>query len=296
MFLTIVVVLGALASCAFGILLLAPVHILLSGTCDETESRPVFYLSWFHPLVLRCDLGGKSQLFSTIALNRFHLFASGKDMPPQSDSSSDGATPDYSQEETPNIQKSAGPQTEERASFGHRTPDTKQRPEETGDKPKTERIDKSPEPAPQGQGEKPKKRIFGFLDSPPLKRVLVFLRSASWRRKILRWLQSSIARFFHIVSVSQFRLSIRFGLSDPGQTGQAYGYFIAAKYALLGSANSKKEILVEPVFDQELMEVTYKIRILTSFARLCLPVILAVMTFPYIHTLALYLQVRRIKG
>lgn len=288
-----IVICGALVFTGF---LFAPLKLSLSGTFTESARHFTSYLSWFHPAVLRCDIDGGKRSFSIIFFGRFRLFSSGEDETP-------GPVPVAGKqngarlrpEEQSVVEKPRVPD-EYQKSFEHDS--NKQRAEADGQKTAHTAGPSDPgKSTVSGKGSaKEKKKFFGFMRSKPAKRALVIFRAASWRRTIFRWLIASVVRFFHIVSVSRFKLYVKLGLSDPGQTGQAYGFFIAMKNALADTGNSRKEILFEPVFNSEVAEAEGAIEISSSLARLCLPLVLAVVTFPFLHTLMVYLRVKRIKA
>ena len=282
-----IVICGALVFAGF---FFAPLKLSLSGTFKESARHFTSYLSWFHPAVLRCDIDGGKRSFSIIVFGRFRLFSSEDDASPYP----------TGYDETPGPVPVTGKQNKARL-----------RPEEQAvvekppvpDEADGQKAAHAAGPSDSGKSTvsgkssaKEKKKFFGFMHSQPVQRTLVIVRDASWRRKIFRWLIASIARFFHIVSVSRFKLYVRLGLSDPSRTGQAYGFFVAAKNALADNGNSRKEILFEPVFDSEIAEADGEIEISSSLARLCLPLVLAVATFPFLHTLMVYLRVKRIKA
>jgi hypothetical protein len=289
-----IVICGTLVFAGF---LLAPLKLSLSGTFTESARHFTSYLSWLHPAVLRCDIDGGKRSFSIIVLGRFRLFSSEDDetpgpVPPGT-GTRNGAR--LRPEEQTVVEKPRVPD-EYQKSFEHDS--NTQRAAAGGQKTAhaagPSASGKSTAP---GKGSaKEKKKVFGFIRSKPAKRALVIFRAASWRRKIFRWLIASIARFFHLVSVSRFRVHIRLGLDDPGRTGIAYGCYIAAKTALADNGNSRKEISFEPVFNAEIAEADGAIEISSSLARLCLPLFLAVATFPFLHTVMVYLRVKRIKA
>jgi len=279
----------------FAIILFAPVKLSFSGSFKETAHRIALYLSWFHPAFLRCTIDEKKRSFSIIAFGRYRLFSTEDDETPGSIPVSGNGGEDLRPEEKSVVEKSSV-LDEQQKTFGHVSKEKGPEAEEYEDAHTAGPSDKEKRTE-RGKGSvKEKKKIFGFMDSQRVKRVLVFLRAASWRHAILRWLRASIVRFFHVVSVSRFRLYVKLGLSDPGRTGQAFGYYIAAKNALADVGNSRKEILFEPVFNQEIAEAEGAIEISSSLARLCLPLVLAVATFPYLRTLIVYWKVKRIKA
>jgi hypothetical protein len=295
MLLSIILALGICMVLACGVLLLSPVRLSCSGESAGPENRFSLFLSWMHPSVLRCEIDPEKQLFTVIALGRYRLYSSEAGDEPYAAQSAPRTGGEARQpkgrEEKPAIEKSTPPD-QGRETLHHDSKEQKsQEREASRAKQEKTHVDKD-----EKQSEdKKEKGLFGFLRKPAVLRVMVFLRNTRWRNKILRWLKGSVLRFFHIVSVTRFRFSLRLGLSDPGQLGIAYGYFIAAKHALTDGKNSHREIIFEPVFDREIAEAQGAIEISSSLARLCLPFVLALVTFPFVHTLLLYLKARRIR-
>ena len=185
---------------------------------------------------------------------------------------------------------------EEKVSAGYDEPKKnkyKARPEKKSKPPKKAKPPKSPKA--QEPSETKKKGLFGFFKTPLFKRVYVFLGNASWRKKVLSWMLRSILQFFKIVSFTKFKLFVKAGLDDPAKTGKAFGYFLAAKHALSDGSPKRFDIAYEPDFNNEIFEAQGEIEMATSVGRLCMPVIMAVLTFPYVHTLVLYLRMRKIR-
>jgi hypothetical protein len=297
MLLSILIAIGACAILAFSILLFSPLRLSFAGSFTEQERGFELFFSWLHPSVLRCVLDGNKRSYSIIVLGRFRLFSSEEDQIPETASVMGTGGTERVPHDGPVMEKPAPPgKGEETHDHVSKGPTEQEKPRR---KQKRESVDKDKKEKDDGDSGREAGGLFGFLRRPRVRKVMVFLRDAWWRDKIIRWLKASIVRFFHIVSVTRFRLHVKLGLSDPCQVGRAYGYYIAVKNALMDTGtrarNSRKEISFEPVFNQEIADADGSIEISSSVARICLPVVLAVVTFPYFHTLILYFRTRRIK-
>jgi hypothetical protein len=289
MFFSVILAIAICIIVLFIVLFFAPITLSCSGSYSETSHRISLLFSWFHPGVLRCAMDETNHSFSIVACNRFKLFSSEEDETPRVEPVFGKGSGKRGQQEKPVMEKSSSPQ-EKKQEYDHVPPAIKPEPEKTAGKQGGEHVDN------KEQARKKKKKLFGFIaPSPQVKRVLVFLRDSSWRAKIFRWLCSSFVRFLHIVSLSRYRLRIKAGLDDPGKTGEAFGYYIAFKHVLFTTGNPRKEIVFEPDFTHEVLETEGELEIATSVARLCLPVILAIITFPFIHSFILYRRAKRIK-
>jgi hypothetical protein len=295
MLLSILLSLFIFAAVIFAVFLFAPIRLSCSGSYSESSQHAVFFVCWFHPNVLRCDINGKTKSFSLVALGRFRLFSSEEEKVPENPPGSSSSSTERFPDEKPVIEKST-PAGGREETYSHKSPQPDAGAEKSREKPKEKPVDKEKKEKPGEETGGETRRMFGFLQRPAVKRVRIFISDANWRNKIFRWLQASVVRFFHIVSVTCFRLHVKLGFSDPSDAGKAFGYYIAAKNALMdtGGRRSHTEIIFEPVFDREMIEADGRLEISSSIARLCLPVVLAVLTFPVLHTLILYWKARRI--
>jgi hypothetical protein len=299
MLLSIVLVLCFIAAVAFGVLLFAPIKLSCSGSYTGSARQAAFYLFWLHPGVLRCDFNGKKRSISIMVLGRYRLFSSEEDQAPEAAPAPGTGGADQFAHEKPVIERPAPPDGNEK-SYDHRSsgPAPKQKKSK---KPPEGSVDKQKKEKANDDSGRETKGLFGFLQDPVVRRVKVFLVDAKWRYKIFRWLRTSVVRFFHIVSVPCFRLHVKLGLSDPSDAGRAFGYYIALKSVIMdtgvnaGRLRHQRELVFEPVFNRELIEADGRVEISSSIARLCLPVVLAVVTFPFLHTFILYWRARKIK-
>jgi hypothetical protein len=114
-------------------------------------------------------------------------------------------------------------------------------------------------------------------------RYLFFLRNTAWRNKIVRWTVRSVRTLFRIVKFDRFRLAIRAGVEDPMVTGTIAGLHQAAVYGL--TMKKPYAISFEPVFMTDCFSCSGGLRLGTSLGRLLLPVVVAIATFPTLHTL-----------
>jgi hypothetical protein len=289
MFLSVFLALAICIIVLFIVLFFAPITLSCSGSYLETSRHISFLFSWFHPCVFRCAIDEENHSFSIVACNRFKLFSSEEDEAPRAEPVLGKGSEDHGQQEKPVVEKSSPPD-EKKQEYDRVPPVKKPTPEKTAGNQGGEHVDN------KEQAGRKKKKLFGFMDpSQEVKRVLVFLRESSWRAKIFRWLCSSFVRFLHIISLSRYRVRIKAGLDDPGKTGEAFGYYIALKHVLFDTGNSRKEIVFEPDFTRDVLEAEGELEIATSMARLCLPVVLAIITFPFIHSFILYRRAKRIK-
>lgn len=116
-------------------------------------------------------------------------------------------------------------------------------------------------------------------------RYLFFLRNTAWRNKVVRWTVRVVRTLFRIVKFDRFRLAIRAGVEDPMVTGTIAGLHQAVVYGL--TMKKPYAISFEPVFMTDCFSCSGGLRLGTSPGRLLLPVVVAIATFPFLHTLRL---------
>jgi hypothetical protein len=245
-----------------------------------------------HPKVLKCVVDIKKKAASVYAFGSFRIFSSevkespeekGPIVPPKKLAGDDKKEPQ------PEPQRQ---EQQERASISSR--ELPHVP--TEEQPEAEKLDEAPKEQnlfdAEDAAEKEKPSFSEKLI--PLKKVMVFLKDSSFRAKILRWIGKTVKAIFRAVSIRKFTARVKAGLLDPSLTGAAYGYFIGFKNMISTEKSSRTEILFEPVFNDEPFSAEGGIEISSSIARLCLPVIFAVITFPYLHAYILYRRAKKI--
>jgi hypothetical protein len=263
----------------------APLSIKCFGSIQETVVKAGGLVSWFHPMVLRGVFDTEKNKFAVFVFGK-QLFLKRKaaEKPPQ-------AAVD---------QSASAIKTGSFKIFGKRP---EQHPDSTPSA-HTARVDKDsaqPFSSPVEQGpasakSSPVKASGGkgktafSAKMKPLKKILVFLGNASFRGKTLRWLKRVVFAFFHIALVD----FVKAGFDDPSRTGAAYGYFIGLKHMLATAPGSKLDMVYEPVFDGAPLKAEGEIRVSSSIARLCFPIVLALITFPYVHAFILFRRARKI--
>jgi hypothetical protein len=276
------------------IILLAPVTVACFGSVKESAAAVEIFGWWLHPKVLRCVFDIKKKAVIVFACGRFRIFSSGTREGPEKKgpvAPLKDLSGDEKKEPLPELQQQ---KQQERASISSRElPHVP--PEE---QPEAEKHDETPEEQnrvdAEGAAEKEKPSFSEKL--VPLKKVMVFLKDSSFRAKILRWLGKTVKAIFRAISLRSVTARVKAGLLDPSLTGVAYGYFIGIKNMISTEKSSCKEILFEPVFDNEPFAAEGGIEISSSISRLCLPVVFAVLTFPYLHAYILYRKARKLKA
>jgi hypothetical protein len=157
-----------------------------------------------------------------------------------------------------------------------------------------------PDAAPIGEEKKKKEGPFSRLRSIREKfrnssagKVLFFLRQETWRHKIFRWLGRTVSPLFRFFILHRIRIHVRASLPEPSATGKLYGYWIGVSRALSIDKIKRREIVFEPAFNEECLEINGLVQIRTSLLRFVVPVILMVVTFPYVSTFIVWRASKR---
>jgi hypothetical protein len=288
MIFTILLAILAAFLIVFAIILLAPITVSCFGSVKESAAAGEILGWWFHPKVLRCVFDIKKKAFIVFACGRFRIFSSGTKEGPEKKEPVAPLKDLSGDEKKEPLPKPQRQEQQERASIS------------SGElphiPPEAEKHEETPEEKNRGDAEgAAEKEKPSFSEKLiPLKKVMVFLKDSSFRAKILRWLGKTVKAIFRAISVSKVTARVKAGLLDPSLTGIAYGYFIGFKNMISTEKSSCKGILFEPVFDNEPFAAEGGIEISSSIARLCLPVVFAVLTFPYLHAYILYRRAKKI--
>jgi len=127
-----------------------------------------------------------------------------------------------------------------------------------------------------------------------VKHVYSILRDVNNRRafaKALRWFKRTLGLFFKMIRFYRFRLHVKAGTGDPAETGMIYGYFMSLDRFIF-SLHQNVDVRFSPEFSSDTFECCGSIAVRTSFARVLLPLLTALVTFPY---LTAYFVLRRYK-
>ncbi len=258
MFLSIVIILLLVL---LAVILAAPLSIECTGAVGGGAGRGVVRCFWLHPWILKGVLDNKDKTFRIIAFGVHRLYVHG-------------------------AQAVSPPQRQKKPGAG----DHPAAHEEPLDEPKEAPSGPhAPAAREQKAGEKPGRPRF-----VQVKRLWVYLGNDSFRGKLIRWLGRTLRFLFRICSVGHIRVRVRMGFDDPAATGTAYGCYIGLRNMLADGRRPRCNIVYEPAFAGEPFEAQGEAAIETSVARLCLPVMVALGTFPYLSAFLLYRTARKI--
>jgi hypothetical protein len=166
--------------------------------------------------------------------------------------------------------------------------------EESAERPRNDDIDDggiAPPGAvdpPSGAGEsgdvKKKRALFSRVksrfDAVKRSRLYGVFCNRPLRERLMRWIRSSLARVLRVVSIERLKLRARVGMRDPAALGRLYGYFSAARSALV-SGSRNVELAMEPVFTEKRLDVDFEIRAKTTPSVVLWNLAALAATFPY---------------
>jgi len=150
-------------------------------------------------------------------------------------------------------------------------------------------------PRREKQSDEPPKRKPGLFERLRKSPVVFFLRQHRYQMKVIQWLKRVIVAVFRIVRFDKFTVVIRGGIGDPVVTGILYGILTSIKQALQTGIGRPHSLVYEPDFDiVPSLTGSAAIKLHTSLFRVLLPLIVALVTFPYLSTILLWLRVRKL--
>jgi hypothetical protein len=295
MFLSILLYAIAVFLTGFTIMLFFPISFSLHCNYVPALESAWVKMSLLHPWVLYGHIEFKKKVLDIRLFNRFVVYSRSFAKGPN------GEVPEREEDapaaSAPFHGEAASPQKATDSSTVHETEDNTEQAEHLYS-PGPDHG--KPDAASIGEEKKKKEGLIAKLRSirdryrnGSLRKALFFLRQGPWRRKILRWLGRTISPLFHLFTVRHMRIHVRASLPEPSATGKLFGYWTGISHALIYDKMKKHEIVFEPVFNKECLDVEASLRIQTSLLRFMAPVIIMVVTFPYFSTLRVWLAIRK---
>jgi hypothetical protein len=113
--------------------------------------------------------------------------------------------------------------------------------------------------------------------------------------KVLLWCRRTLRFCFLTVRVHRFRLHARVGAGNPAETGKMYGWYTVLNSSIF-SLYKNIEVRFTPEFSGEQFECDGSIALRSSFARIAMPLIVALATFPYLTSYFVWRRVRKMKS
>jgi|GEM_PF-3403089 hypothetical protein len=253
------------AACAAAVLV-APIVFRATGSFSRGGLNGRVSLSWVHPAVARCVVDPRAGTFEARVLG-FKLFTAANAAPRREPSAV--VEEEKQGDKEPRGSKPAA------APFAVRVEKTPPQP------PADKKELSEPSPAKPARGENVPWKTRA-------KQVWVFLGNASFRGKMFGWAGRIPRSLRGTCRLGSAHAHVKAGLGDPAATGMLYGWYQGVTRALSAPRGCTARLDLEPVFTHETFEAHADIALSTSMLRLCLPIIVAVVTFPYLHAYLLY--------
>jgi|GEM_PF-1790676 hypothetical protein len=278
----------------FIIVLVSPFSFILQYNRDSGEESALARMYWLHPWVLCGLFDLKKKLLDIRLFGRFIIYSKDVDKKQNDGAAEVGenvpAGPLHAEADSPRKETHTDA-VYETAGSAHRTEHVHSESRGPG----------KPGVAPFGEDRKKKEGPIAKLRSmrekiknSSLQKVLFFLRQEAWRHKILSWLVRTISPFSHLFTMHRLMVHVRAGLLEPSTTGKLYGYWMGISHALMLDTKGKREMVFEPVFNKDCLEVDGNLCIRTSLLRFMVPVVIMVVTFPYFSTFRVWYASRKI--
>ncbi len=140
------------------------------------------------------------------------------------------------------------------------------------------------------------KRVQAKIEN--LKIIIKFsIGQKKFAEKIIRWLGKTISKLLKLAKFNRLSLYIKAGFSDPALTGALHGFFTGIFHGFEIEQNRYLNLEFEPVFDnKDVFEFESGIIIKTSVARILIPLLTALFSFPYISAYLFWRQFKKLKA
>jgi hypothetical protein len=122
--------------------------------------------------------------------------------------------------------------------------------------------------------------------------ILGDLRNRRAAVKILRWSGRTLHLFLCMVSFHRFRFHAKAGTGDPAETGKIYGYYTALESGCLSTIRNV-DVRFSPEFSDDRFECDGSIAVRTSTARVLLPLLWSLLTFPYLRAYFVWRRIQK---
>lgn len=165
-------------------------------------------------------------------------------------------------------------------------------PRENKQKPTTNRP---PKPTWDKGPDTPKENLWQRYKRFKEGRIYYMLRQTKLYKKLWRWIIGVGRAGLRIIMFKTLRFNATIGTDDPALTGKIYGYWTAFYHGIELDRSKHFKISVLPEFTRECIDIDLDIKAKTSLARLMVPFMVAVFTFPYIRSGLVFWKVRKLK-
>jgi hypothetical protein len=251
---------------------------------------------WMHPSVLRAVFDLRNNVREVLIFGRFRIsFPREPDQPVKRQETIEPISPTFTSSQTP-----VGKPTDDQASnvASSRALDNGSSDDQpfSTDSAKSGAPDVSTGEKKSGTFRSFVKKIRAIINTvreANSNKVFFFIRHASWRTKILRWLQGCLHSIVHLFDFQSIDMHLRAGFSDPSLTGKLFGYWTGVQGAIAMDRKNSRVLNIEPVFTEECLDLIGSISVRSSLMRFIAMLTLALATFPYLSTWLLWRAAKR---
>jgi hypothetical protein len=242
------------------------------------------HLQWIHPRIaqLTYDMGERCAVLKVLRWKRVLSGGVSEDTGPQGTASEQHTVEEQSRKIEPSAER---PGPKEYAGTSHEGSSVRDKGGVSGNN-RTKQ-------GPGYSAPKSKKKRAGLKSGiwQKVKKTLAVLRDGRVVPKSLRWCALLLRLCLRLLKFDHLRLKAKAGVADPAETGKIYGWYTAINNTLL-LRRKNVDVRFEPCFSGEVLELEGSIGVRTSVARVGVPLVIALLTFPY---LTVYFTWRRLK-
>jgi hypothetical protein len=262
-------------------ILVAPIVLITQFSSLPGNRNGIFLVHWIHPWIARATYRFGSGIMELRLFGWRGSFPGGQQAP------APDVVPDNRQT---GISKTVAP--EPAATTGR-----SKGPSEKSDT----RIPQSPETRSKHK-EKKGPRVGNDPAIPPapnrltwsnVKKTIAVLRQGRSGGKLFRWVLRVLRFTLKIVRFDHLRLTAKAGVEDPAETGKLYGYFTAL-HSVLFSNRKNMDVRLEPRFMSNVLEFEGSVGLKSSIAAVVMPMVVALVTFPYISVFFVWRRLKKI--
>jgi hypothetical protein len=290
--------------------LFSPIYCMYNSK-DTMDSKSVFVLFIIHPSVFRISYPLSIKKFKFCLFNLFHFPSPKKAAEPDDTISKDEPAPeeeeikfdkdevsetyDYVEEED-EAEIESTYQKEEPAPEYVPPPIEKEPEDKRHYKEKPEDKEQKEEVVEESVEETKKPGFFSKFEK--WKKLYHFIiNQKKIAKKGMRWLLRFVKRLFTVIKFDYFAMDIKAGFENPVYTGMSHGVFTGLHHTLDLEDNRLVKLNFEPTFDnKDSFEFDSAVSIRTTLFRILIPVIEALILFPYISAFILWRRIKKFKA
>ena len=287
---TALIILGSIAAVALAFAF-SPFSLLTEFSVSESKRSGTVHFRWLHPRIARYtfDIESRTAALHVLGWTRRISDAAAREESPSVPAAETARSPAAPQE---------APAPEgERAPEPHRAEPVRGEVEQpvygcaAKESPSAERrVPKARRTKEKAQKERPQRS--GIRSWQALKRTLSILNNRPWYSKLFHWGMRTLRVCVRLIRFDHLRLHATAGLHDPAEMGKIYGWYTALNHCLL-ARQKHIDLRLEPRFSEAVLEVKGSIGFTTSLFRLLAPMLVALLTFPYLSTWVIWRRLKK---